>query len=88
MGDWLCFYEQFFDARVNAEHFVEACEEVPPSANSAKIMMHQTQRLVSICDELGVARRVRVTHQEGPDRPRKLIRLQGLGFCPEITRAA
>ena len=54
MEPWLSFYRPHFPSQLAAEQFVEACENLEPSrANHvAKIMMHQSQRLVSIVDDL------------------------------------
>lgn len=54
MGTWLNFYVPHFDSRKAAEIFVRACETLKPSAPNhiAKVMMHQTQRMVSIVDDL------------------------------------
>lgn len=54
MEPWLNFYLQHFASREEAEEFVQACEMLQPSAPNhiAKVMMHQTQRLVSIADDL------------------------------------
>ncbi len=54
MANWVNFYEPFFKDRQSAIQFVEQCENLSPdNANHvAKIMMHQTQRLVSIADDL------------------------------------
>src|SRR3990167_3361874 len=54
MEPWLSFYCPHFGSRTETEDFVRACEELQPSAPNhiAKIMMHQTQRLVSIVDDL------------------------------------
>ena len=54
MEPWLSFYCPHFVSRTEAEGFIRACEKLQPSAPNhiAKIMMHQTQRLVSIVDGL------------------------------------
>lgn len=54
MEPWLSFYLRHFASRIEAEDFVQACENLQPSSPNhvAKIMMHQTQRLVSIADDL------------------------------------
>ncbi len=54
MEPWLSFYLRLFASRKEAEDFVQACENLQPSSPNhvAKIMMHQTQRLVSIADDL------------------------------------
>lgn len=50
---WLPFYKQFFDSEVEALTFVESLESLcfGDPRHPAKIMMHQTQRLVSLADE-------------------------------------
>ncbi|MEC4890824.1 MAG: hypothetical protein RI101_12265 [Nitrospira sp.] len=54
MEPWLSFYLPHFALLEEAEHFVQACENLHPLApnHDAKIMMHQTQRLISIADDL------------------------------------
>jgi hypothetical protein len=47
------FYKPFFSDLRTTEDFVNRCENLAPSDpnHAAKIMMHQTQRLVSISDD-------------------------------------
>ncbi|MBD3671243.1 MAG: hypothetical protein HUJ29_10750 [Gammaproteobacteria bacterium] len=54
MEKWINFYEPFFPNRDDATSFVEKYEELCPDgkAHTAKIMMHQTQRLVSLADDI------------------------------------
>lgn len=54
MDKWADFYEALFTSRREAEFFVEKCEALTPTdeRHTAKIMMHQTQRLISIADDL------------------------------------
>lgn len=54
MEPWLSFYLPHFGSKKAAGDFIQACENLQPSApcHVAKIMMHQTQRLVSIVDDL------------------------------------
>ena len=54
MEHWLSFYLQHFASQKEAEDFVQKCECLQPSAPNfvALIMMHQTQRLLSIVDDL------------------------------------
>jgi hypothetical protein len=54
MNNWLSFFTSYFPDPHTAEEFVSRCESLTPTdANhKAKIMMHQTQRLVSIADDL------------------------------------
>lgn len=54
MTKWLNFYRRFFATDAETETFVNNCEEIAPDAanHDAKIMMHQTQRLVSIANDL------------------------------------
>ena len=54
MEPWLSFYLPHFSSANEAHEFIQACEELQPSSANhvAKIMMHQTQRLVSIADDL------------------------------------
>lgn len=54
MEPWLSFYLPYFASKKEAEDFVQACENLQLSVPNhvAKIMIHQTQRLVSIADDL------------------------------------
>lgn len=54
MNKWIEFYRPFLYSDHATENFVTNCEKLTPddSNHAAKIMMHQTQRLVSIADEL------------------------------------
>ena len=72
MSDWLPFYLPFFDKQAEAEDFVERCEGQVLPNNTAKIMMHQTKRLVSISDQM---------QQIQEDYP--LLRLLFLLICAE-----
>ena len=49
---WLEFYHPFFSSTEEVRRFVEACEQLSPPNNVAKIMMHQGQRLVSLGDDI------------------------------------
>jgi hypothetical protein len=53
MGVWTDFYKPFFFDLRETEDFVNKCENLTPSDphHAVKIMMHQTQRLVSIADD-------------------------------------
>lgn len=54
MNEYVSFFEPHFDDSSKAEYFVSKCEILTPSDpnHKAKIMMHQTQRLVSIADDI------------------------------------
>lgn len=54
MEKWLKFYEPFFRDRGETYQFVETIENYGPEnpKHPAKIMMHQTKRLVSLADDL------------------------------------
>jgi hypothetical protein len=54
MDKWIDFYAPFFDNREVATSFVERFErlDLEDPCHPAKIMMHQTQRLVSLADDL------------------------------------
>lgn len=54
MTKWINFYRPFFASDDETKTFVKNCEELAPDVaiHDAKIMMHQTQRLVSIADDL------------------------------------
>ncbi len=58
MNEWVSFFEPHFVDSRTAEHFVGKCELLTPSDSNhkAKIMMHQTQRLVSIADDIPILR--------------------------------
>lgn len=74
MEPWQSFYLPFFDTTTAADHFIAACEAKAPPDLAAKIIMHQTQRLVSISDDLPCIR----PHQEP-------LRLLFLLMCAENT---
>jgi hypothetical protein len=50
---WLPFFEPFFKSQVEAHQFIESLEllGIHDLRHPAKIMMHQTQRLISISDD-------------------------------------
>ncbi len=52
MDEWLNFYLRYFPTETEARDFVEACEQQLPPNNIAKILMHQTQRLISLSDDI------------------------------------
>ncbi len=52
MNDCLDFFRPHFDAEPEAVRFVKECERQSPPANTAKILMHQTQRLISLADQV------------------------------------
>jgi hypothetical protein len=54
MNNWLNFFASYFPNVHAAEEFISRCESLSPDDRNhkAKIMMHQTQRLVSIADDL------------------------------------
>lgn len=52
METWIDFFAPYFDSRAAAEAWVAQCEGLAPPQNAAKIMMHQTQRLVSLAEDL------------------------------------
>lgn len=52
MNEWLNFYLPFFPKETEARDFIEACEQLGPPNNTAKIIMHQTQRLISLSDDI------------------------------------
>jgi hypothetical protein len=53
---WIDFFVPFFDSRAATEGWVARCEALTPPQNAAKIMMHQTQRLISLADDLPTIR--------------------------------
>jgi hypothetical protein len=52
VDEWVNFFAPFFDSRAAAEAWVARCEALTPPQNAAKIMMHQTQRLISLADDM------------------------------------
>jgi hypothetical protein len=52
MDEWLEFFRPHFDSETETVRFVEECESQSSPANTAKILMHQTQRLVSLADQV------------------------------------
>jgi hypothetical protein len=54
MTKWIDFYRPFFASDEETKTFVKICEELAPDVtnHNAKIMMHQTQRLVLIANDL------------------------------------
>lgn len=50
MDKWLAFYTPHFTSPDVAKKFVESCENHPD--NIVKILMHQTQRLISLSDDI------------------------------------
>ena len=50
--EWVSFYLPYFPTESDARTFVETSEQLPPSNNTAKILMHQAQRLISLCDDV------------------------------------
>lgn len=56
MEAWIDFFAPFFDSRAAAEGWVARCEALTPPQNAAKIMMHQTQRLISLADDVPTIR--------------------------------
>lgn len=50
MDKWIDFYAPFFESREKARQFVEDLEKLGKK-HAAKLMMHQTQRLVSLADD-------------------------------------
>ncbi len=54
MNNWLNFFTSYFPDSHAAQEFILQCEQLSPDNGNhkAKIMMHQTQRLVSIADDI------------------------------------
>ncbi len=48
MEPWVSFFASYFEDREGAERWILKCE----GHGLAKIMMHQTQRLISLADDL------------------------------------
>jgi hypothetical protein len=63
---WIDFYENLFPSREAAIVFVEGLESITDRADPqhrAKIMMHQTQRLISLADDIIQVRKGRESLQ-------------------------
>ena len=58
MDKWIDFYRPFFSTRSEATEFVASLEGLNPGhqRHRAKIMMHQTQRLVTLADDIAKVR--------------------------------
>ena len=58
MEKWIDFFEPFFPSRHDATEFIKPIESLAPGdlRHAAKVMLHQTQRLISIADELPTIR--------------------------------
>lgn len=56
METWVDFFAPFFPGRAAAEDWVGRCEALALPKNAAKIIMHQTQRLISLADDLPTIR--------------------------------
>jgi hypothetical protein len=52
MDKWLIFYSPHFQSDGELYDFIKACEKQFSPTNMAKIIMHQTQRLVSLSDDV------------------------------------
>jgi hypothetical protein len=52
MKKWLDFYIPHFNKESIAIQFVKECEKQSPPLNTAKIMMHQAQRLICLADQV------------------------------------
>jgi hypothetical protein len=52
MTKWSDFYSSFFPDKKKLGNFIDLCEQQQPPDNLAKILMHQTQRLISIADDI------------------------------------
>ncbi|MGD1046642.1 MAG: hypothetical protein ABR936_15145 [Bacteroidota bacterium] len=55
MEEWIKFYTPYFANEAEAQRFVECCEN-ESGATSAKLIMHQTQRLISLSKDVAVLR--------------------------------
>ncbi|MFK5947596.1 MAG: HEPN domain-containing protein [Methylococcales bacterium] len=53
---WRLFYEPYFESKNAVIDFVNRCEEIEPDSDKhvVKIMMHQTQRLVTIAKDMAL----------------------------------
>jgi hypothetical protein len=65
MDKWIEFFSPFFSSPDEAKAFVEPLEalDVEDRKHPAKIMMHQTQRLISLADDLPIIRKGRESLQ-------------------------
>jgi hypothetical protein len=55
MEEWIKFYIPYFSSEAEAQRFVECCEN-ESGATAAKLIMHQTQRLISLSKDVAVLR--------------------------------
>jgi hypothetical protein len=55
MEKWINFYIPYFTNEDEARNFVECCEN-ESGPTSAKLIMHQTQRLISLSNEVAILR--------------------------------
>jgi hypothetical protein len=54
--EWIDFYRPFFPSQGEVEKFVSVCEQLASPSNTAKILMHQAQRLVALADDIDTIR--------------------------------
>ena len=73
MEKWIEFYAPFFGSKDAAAKFVAACEAGAVASETAMLLMHQTQRLVLLADDI-----VKV-------RPRDSLRILFLMVCAEAV---
>jgi hypothetical protein len=52
VNEWLNFYLRYFPTETETRDFINACEQQLPPNNTAKILMHQAQRLISLSDDI------------------------------------
>jgi len=71
MEKWIEFYETYFPTPSAALEFVTACEARSDATYAAMLIMHQTQRLVTLADDITKI------------RPRDSLRLLFLAVCAE-----
>lgn len=74
MTKWINFYRPFFENENETKTFIALCEQLAPNSvnHNAKIMMHQTQRLVLIADDIA-----------NPRSGREALQLLFLMICVE-----
>jgi hypothetical protein len=49
---WLAFYRPYFQSDPDAASFVDRCEAQRPPYNAAKLIMHQTRRLIHLANNI------------------------------------
>lgn len=70
---WVDFVKLYFPDKSKAEKFVKKCEKLPKKKQNAMLMLHQTQRLIMLADDIYKI------------RPRDSLRVLFLIICAEVV---